>query len=467
MLRSTIVLSLCLSLALAATGGADVPPLPSDLKPKPWKPNSEMRRIQTEIELATPEGAAALMDEVSGVLEAHPDWIDLHRNYIGMALSSGRLEEIKAKYRALLERDSTSADLQFLNGILEQGAGGEPYHRKALQLDPDHYHARVALGLALLASGPSHSEQGFQDLFDAVRDRPDHPYGYMALTLGYQRVARDPATALRVIEMWKKVQPDSPHPLQFEVSSLQAVGRDAEAAKVQVALAEKMATNADQAAVAARLLAKQGKNSDAIRWLKQAADRGWDDPRSLEASPEFKPLAEDPGFVQVIRKIEQTRAKTNETRRQRLVEQMIEKPAPSFQVETLDGERISLEGLHGKVVVLDFWATWCGPCRLTLPLVRDLQSALKGKNVEVLCMNVWEKDPERARVAPYWKENGYPMKVGLASATDATNYGLTGIPTLFVIDGNGKIRFQHVGYSPYMDEEIAWVVDALDGSDSD
>jgi thiol-disulfide isomerase/thioredoxin len=467
MFRKTAVLLLGLALLLPGTGGAAVPPLPEDLKPKVWKPDPELRRAQKEIEEATAAEVPALMDKVRSTLEKHPDWLDLHRNYIGMALRNDKAEEVKASYRALLDSDSTSADLQYLNGILEQGAGGEPYHRSALRHDPKHYHAKVALGLALLSAGPSRYEEGLQELFEAARAVPDHPYGYMALALAYQRILRDPTSALRVVEMWKKVQPDSPHPLQFEVGALQAADREADAVKVQIQVAEMMSKNSEQAAQTARLLAKQGQSAEAIHWVEEAASRGWDDPRSLEAFPELKPLVGDPGFTRAIQTIEENRARNSDARRQRLIEHLIEKPAPSFQVKTMDGEELSLEGLRGKVVVLDFWATWCGPCRMTLPLVRDLHASMKGKDVEILCMNVWERDPDRAKVAPYWKDNAYPMKVGLASPADATSYGVTGIPTLFVIDQKGQIRFQHVGYSPYMDEEVAWVVDALEKPDSD
>jgi thiol-disulfide isomerase/thioredoxin len=477
MLWKLVTLLAALALAFIASGEAAVPPVPPDLGPKPWKPDPEMRRLQKQIEETTdiPE-QVTLMETVGQTLEKHPDWVDLHRNYIGLAMRTERLEEAKTRYREKLAQDSTNADLQYLNGILEQGAGGEPYHRRALAIDPNHYHARVALALALLSEGPSRYEEAFQDLFDAVRAKPDHPYGFMALTLGYQRIVRDPARALQVIEMWKKVQPDSAHPLQFEVSALLgsmkeaeamkdtllASEKEAEATKAQIRVAEMLKENGEQAVQAARLLAKSGDTAEAMRWLKEAVDRGYDDPRSPEADGDLKPLQAEAEFREVVGEAEKARLKDTGARRENLIRQLVKKPAPGFAIKTLEGEDVSLEGLRGKVVVLDFWATWCGPCRMTLPLVRNLHKTVQDKaDVEILCMNVWERDPDRAKVAPYWKENSYPMKVGLASGTDASSYGVSGIPTLFVIDRQGQIRYQHVGYAPYMDEEVTWVVEAL------
>jgi thiol-disulfide isomerase/thioredoxin len=132
-------------------------------------------------------------------------------------------------------------------------------------------------------------------------------------------------------------------------------------------------------------------------------------------------------------------------------------------VTTLSGKDVSLEGLKGKVVVLDFWATWCKPCRMTLPMVQKLTGAMEGRPVEVLCMNVWERDKERKQVVPYWESSRFTMEVGLGSPSDASNYGVQGIPALFVIDQQGQIRYQHRGYSSHMDREITWVIEKLLG----
>ena len=88
---------------------------------------------------------------------------------------------------------------------------------------------------------------------------------------------------------------------------------------------------------------------------------------------------------------------------------------------------------------------------------------MENRPVKILCMNVWERDAARAGVAPYWTRAGYPMDVGLCSSQDAKNYGVMGVPALYVIDQEGQIRYQHRGYTAFMDEEIAWVINSLIG----
>src|SRR5262249_21362197 len=66
--------------------------------------------------------------------------------------------------------------------------------------------------------------------------------------------------------------------------------------------------------------------------------------------------------------------------------------APDFELKDPDGQTIKLSSLKGKVVVLDFWATWCGPCKMAMPGIQKLHEEFKGKPVKVFGVNIWEKD---------------------------------------------------------------------------
>jgi thiol-disulfide isomerase/thioredoxin len=135
-------------------------------------------------------------------------------------------------------------------------------------------------------------------------------------------------------------------------------------------------------------------------------------------------------------------------------------PAPDFTLQKLDGSgEITLSDLKGKIVVLDFWATWCPPCKKGLPLLNEFDVEHSSDLVVVYAVNVWERGSEKEvleTVKDFWKDNKYKTSVLLGSQySDLTkNFGVTGIPTTFVIDMNGNIYDKHIGYSENMIEDL-------------
>lgn len=117
-------------------------------------------------------------------------------------------------------------------------------------------------------------------------------------------------------------------------------------------------------------------------------------------------------------------------------------PAPDFELPQLGGERVRLSDFAGKPVVLNFWATWCGPCRLEMPIL-NAYAHQYGNALTILAVNLQE--PER-EVAIFANELGLDFPIlldGQASVSEL--YRVQGLPTTFVIDGEGRVVVVHVG----------------------
>lgn len=112
--------------------------------------------------------------------------------------------------------------------------------------------------------------------------------------------------------------------------------------------------------------------------------------------------------------------------------------APDFILPTLDGRDLRLSDLRGQAVVLNFWASWCSPCRREMPLLVGAYRQFRDQGLMVVAVNVQE-DAESAR--KFAREFGLPFPVALDRTGDVTNaYRLLGLPTTFFIDRNGVVR---------------------------
>jgi thiol-disulfide isomerase/thioredoxin len=122
---------------------------------------------------------------------------------------------------------------------------------------------------------------------------------------------------------------------------------------------------------------------------------------------------------------------------------MAERQAPAFRLPQLGGPPVSLQDYKGKVVVLDFWATWCSPCRSEMPIFEKLHRELAARDVVVLAIDVNENDQT---VAAFINKEKYTFPVLLADGTDtAAKYNVDAYPTTVVIDKNGRIADYLVG----------------------
>lgn len=133
--------------------------------------------------------------------------------------------------------------------------------------------------------------------------------------------------------------------------------------------------------------------------------------------------------------------------------------APNFTLKDLAGNTVSLSQFKGKVVLIDFWATWCGPCRMSMPSVEKLHRDYAGKDFQVLGLNV---DETSDGVAEFVKKVGasYPVLLVGTSGVD-TQYGVTGIPAFLLLDKEGRAADNWVGFDSSLEGEWRRSIDAL------
>src|SRR5215469_709102 len=119
--------------------------------------------------------------------------------------------------------------------------------------------------------------------------------------------------------------------------------------------------------------------------------------------------------------------------------------APPFEVTTSTGQRLTMDELQGKVVLLDFWATWCGPCREAMPHIRDVARKFQDQPLVVLSVSLdsdeqkWKEFIAKNQMTwPQYWDGGFKGNI-------ATMFGVSAIPHTFTIDADGVLQEEHIG----------------------
>lgn len=129
---------------------------------------------------------------------------------------------------------------------------------------------------------------------------------------------------------------------------------------------------------------------------------------------------------------------------------------PDLEFAGADGGTIRLSQLKGNVVLLNVWATWCGPCRMELPIVQHMYDRYSDRNFVVLAVNV---DADRKRVEPFMKRYNISLPIYYAAPEDASQMTSMGIPSTFVLAPDRTLIDRQVGYSPQVEERWRAVIE--------
>jgi thiol-disulfide isomerase/thioredoxin/Flp pilus assembly protein TadD len=411
-------------------------------------------------------------------------------------LAMDDVDSTRSFYRARAERLPDNELAQYLAGrLMPRPEDQRTYADRLLARDPNSYWGNLLLAGTFTPDNDPGFKQAEAALRKAIAKDNSLPYAVEKLGI-VLRTRGDKEQADAVFVKLARMEPDRFEPIQDRISlvvpdqrkaialidefldrnpkNVQALYAKARAQRElndwpgHVATMRRVveaAHTGDHAYDLACGLSLAGQKDSAFVWLNNAVELGYTDIEQYKNDEDLVPLRDDPRWSDLlahVQKADQARlaeilrkaAENAPQRRLAALTERLTSVAPEFTVFDLDSHKVSLSDLRGKVVILDFWATWCAPCRKTMPLVEKFYTQSRPEGVLLFGMNVWERSPDK--VKPFIEKAGYHFPILRGTNEIASAYNVSGIPTLVVIDKQGKIAYRHIGYDPTLPEVLTW-----------
>lgn len=135
--------------------------------------------------------------------------------------------------------------------------------------------------------------------------------------------------------------------------------------------------------------------------------------------------------------------------------------APQFTLKDTEGKNVSLASFKGKIVLLDFWATWCGPCKDSTPVIAKLHRAYAGRGVVILGISMDEGEGAVDRVKEYAQQYGIPYRLLMDDGNVSKAYRIRTIPATFLLDADHVIEESYPGYLPGLGAKLSVRIEEL------
>jgi thiol-disulfide isomerase/thioredoxin len=207
---------------------------------------------------------------------------------------------------------------------------------------------------------------------------------------------------------------------------------------------------------AACSLALANRGDEAMAALREAFDAGFSDIAVFENDTELDSLRKRPDFIEFVGGIP--------GRALARVSEGFKSFPFAMDLEGLDGKPITLDALKGKVVIVDFWGTWCPPCLKEVPVLVELHKKYAARGLEIVGVNCQEVPADKAkdRVRSFLKANNVTYRCALSDdKVEAQVPDFAGFPTTLFLDRTGKVRFKMEGFDPAESGVLEQVVRAL------
>ena len=147
------------------------------------------------------------------------------------------------------------------------------------------------------------------------------------------------------------------------------------------------------------------------------------------------------------------------------VQEFTNKKMPAFKLVDTTGKSLTNASLKGKVYLIDFWATWCGPCKAAMPTMQKLHNKYKGRGFMVIGANILERGGDKTAVAGKFQKAAKLSYVFAKNTPEseklADQLKIQGIPTFLLVDKNGVVRLVEVGFSPSHESDLAKKIESL------